>query len=104
MMTVVTPDKSPDARARMVASRAVDCNIRLHLADRTYVTGRITECEFLNWQYRDGHRKRAIFGITIVAGKDEKWQYRYTVLEVPNPDSDEKAEVQVLEFESEENN
>ncbi len=98
-MTIVTPDKSPDARARLVAQRAIGCPIRLHLAERTYVTGRITACEFFRWQYHPTKNRRAVFKITIVAGAGDKWEYSYSVFEVPNPDSDELAQVQVIEFE-----
>jgi len=87
-----------DERAEAAAVAAIGLRIRLHVGERTYVTGRISECRFVDWQRRGTSRKHAVFSITVLSGKNEAYPYTYTVLELPNPESDELGIVRVLEY------
>lgn len=87
-----------DKRANTVAGNAVGEEVRLHIGPDTYIPGVICACSHVGWWTNDTQHKKAKFAVTIRAGKDLAFQYKYTVLEVPAPGMDYVPEIRVLEF------
>jgi len=87
-------------KANRLATLVVGCSVRLHLAEDTYLSGKIVSCKLARWEQR-GKLEHAIWEVMVESGAQGAYRHRHEVRKLPNPQSPEVMTIQIEGFKRE---